>query len=114
MDRRELLGVLGTTTAGLLAVTGRAAGAQSQEHHHSEGHEDCLKACQQCAALVQRDLRPLLRAVGPWQERARQGIAPGRRLCQVLRPVSGHGGQQQPAHGAFLRRMRRGVQGVRG
>ena len=49
MDRRELLGVLGTTTAGLLAATGRAAGAQGHAHHHSEGHEDCLKACQQCA-----------------------------------------------------------------
>jgi hypothetical protein len=48
MDRRELLGVLGTTAAGLLAVTGRAAGA-NQGHHHTEGHEECLKACQECA-----------------------------------------------------------------
>jgi hypothetical protein len=48
MDRRELLGVLGTTAAGVLAVTGRAAGA-NQGHHPSEGHAECLKACQNCA-----------------------------------------------------------------
>jgi hypothetical protein len=48
MDRREFLGVLGTT-AGLLALTGRGAVASGERPHHSEGHEDCLKACQQCA-----------------------------------------------------------------
>jgi hypothetical protein len=49
MDRRELLGVLGTTAAGLLAVTGRPAGADQGERHHSEGHDDCIKACQECS-----------------------------------------------------------------
>jgi hypothetical protein len=49
MDRRELLGVVGTTTAGLLAVSGRAVAANRQAPHHSEGHEDCLKACLGCA-----------------------------------------------------------------
>ncbi len=49
MDRRGLLGVLGTTAAGLLAVTGRAAGADQKERHHSEGHDDCIKACQECS-----------------------------------------------------------------
>ena len=49
MDRRELLGVLGTTAAGLVAVTGRAAGAVRQGLHHSEIHEACIKACQECS-----------------------------------------------------------------
>ena len=50
MDRRKLLGVLGTTAAGLVDVTGRAAGAERQGgHHHSEVHEDCIKACQACS-----------------------------------------------------------------
>ena len=49
MDRRELLGVLGTTAAGLVAVTGRAAGAVHQGLHHNETHEACIKACQECS-----------------------------------------------------------------
>ncbi len=49
MDRRKLLGVLGTTAAGLVAMTGRAAAAGRQELHHSAGHDDCIKACQGCA-----------------------------------------------------------------
>jgi len=44
-----LLGALGTTAAGLLAVTGRAAAADRQAHHHGEAHEDCIRACQQCS-----------------------------------------------------------------
>jgi hypothetical protein len=48
MDRRELLGVLGATAAGLAAVTGGRAGA-AQGGHHDKVHEDCLKACQDCA-----------------------------------------------------------------
>jgi len=49
MDRRELLGVLGTTAAGLVAVAGRAAGAERQGPHHSGAHADCIKACQECS-----------------------------------------------------------------
>jgi hypothetical protein len=48
MVRRDLLGVFGTTAAGLLAMTGRAAGAQRQGHH-TAAHEGCVKACQDCA-----------------------------------------------------------------
>jgi hypothetical protein len=49
MDRRELLAMLGTSAGGLFAVTRSAAGADNQGHHHSEAHEDCIKACQGCA-----------------------------------------------------------------
>ena len=50
MDRRELLGVLGTTAAGLVVVTGGLLGAERQGgHHHSEAHEDCIRACQACS-----------------------------------------------------------------
>ena len=53
MDRRELLGVLGTTAAGLAALTGGAAVAQDEKkaHAHAEGdiHEKCAEACLDCA-----------------------------------------------------------------
>ncbi len=51
MDRRELLGVLGATAAGLAAVTGRSALAQEgKAHAHAEGdiHEKCAEACTDC------------------------------------------------------------------
>jgi hypothetical protein len=48
MDRRDLLCVLGTTAAGLVAATGRAVGAVDQAHVHSGAHGDCQKACQDC------------------------------------------------------------------
>jgi hypothetical protein len=49
MDRRELLGVLGTTAAGLVAVTGRAARADQKVLQQSGAHNDCIKACQECS-----------------------------------------------------------------
>ncbi len=45
MQRRELLGVLGATAAGLVAMTGGEAHAA----HLDKAHEDCLKACSDCA-----------------------------------------------------------------
>jgi hypothetical protein len=45
MHRRELLGVLGATAAGLVAVTGGEAHAAPPD----KVHEDCLKACSECA-----------------------------------------------------------------
>ena len=47
MQRRELLGVLGVTAAGLVAATGGQAHAA--QGHHDKAHEDCLKACSDCA-----------------------------------------------------------------
>jgi hypothetical protein len=49
MVRRDLLGVLGTSAAALLAATGRAVGALEQGQHRSGAHADCQKACQDCA-----------------------------------------------------------------
>lgn len=47
MDRRELLGILGTTAAGLAAVTGGRASAQEQRAH-GDAHESCADACAEC------------------------------------------------------------------
>jgi len=47
MIRRELLGALGITAAGLAGAIGRVARAD-QEDHHDEVHESCLKNCQAC------------------------------------------------------------------
>ncbi len=49
MDRRELFGALGTTAAGLLAVTGRAVGADQEGQRHREAQEDCIRTCQDCS-----------------------------------------------------------------
>lgn len=51
MDRREMLGALGASAAGLVAVTGGTARAQ-QERGRQEGgdiHERCAEACFDCA-----------------------------------------------------------------
>src|SRR4051794_41872762 len=50
MDRRELLGVLGATAAGLAAVTGEALAQEGKAHSHAEGdiHEKCAEACTDC------------------------------------------------------------------
>lgn len=50
MDRRELLGILGATAAGLATVTGGSALAQ-EGHSHKEGdiHGKCAEACSDCA-----------------------------------------------------------------
>ena len=50
MDRRELLGVLGATAAGLAAVTGGSALAQdARAHKEGDSHEKCADACSDCA-----------------------------------------------------------------
>ena len=54
MKRRELLGALGASAAGLAAMT-TSAHAQDQDHlkdepnHHDKVHEACLEACSDCA-----------------------------------------------------------------
>ncbi len=44
MQRRELLGVLGATAAGIVAVTG----GEAKAGHPDKAHEDCLRACSDC------------------------------------------------------------------
>ena len=51
MDRRELLGVLGASAVGLASVAGREARAQEGGHTHDKVHEECLKACSDCAKM---------------------------------------------------------------
>jgi hypothetical protein len=48
MDRREMLGMIGAGSAGLLAFAGEASAAQSA-HRMDKGHEECFKACADCA-----------------------------------------------------------------
>jgi hypothetical protein len=47
MDRRELLGILGATTAGLAAVIGGTARAD-EEGHKDDPHHKCADACAHC------------------------------------------------------------------
>ncbi len=51
MDRRELLGVLGASAVGLASIAGREARADEGGHSHDKTHEDCLKACADCAKM---------------------------------------------------------------
>jgi len=56
MKRRELLGALGAGAAGLAALS-TVSTAQAQQHagepahRHDKTHEDCLKACSDCARM---------------------------------------------------------------
>ncbi len=47
MDRRELLGVLGATTAGLATVAG-ASSARAAQGGKDKIHEECAEACFDC------------------------------------------------------------------
>jgi hypothetical protein len=47
MIRRDLLGAVSITAAGLVGAFGRTAQADNQDHH-DEVHENCLKNCQAC------------------------------------------------------------------
>jgi hypothetical protein len=54
MKRREMLGALGVGAAGLTALSAGSSPAQQPRgeehpHHHDKVHEDCLKACSDCA-----------------------------------------------------------------
>jgi hypothetical protein len=52
MKRREMLEVFGVGAAGLAALSASPALAQREDehaHHHDRVHEDCLKACSDCA-----------------------------------------------------------------
>jgi hypothetical protein len=52
MKRREMLGALGVGAAGLAALSAGEARAQHEHEHahqHDKVHEDCLKACSDCA-----------------------------------------------------------------
>jgi hypothetical protein len=56
MERRQLLGLLGAGTAGLIAMTGSEAFAQREApaqhpHHHDPVHGECQKACLRCAEV---------------------------------------------------------------
>ena len=51
MDRRELLGVLGASAVGLASVASREARAAQEGHEHDKTHEECLKACSDCAKV---------------------------------------------------------------
>jgi hypothetical protein len=48
MIRRELLGAMSITAAGLASAIGRVARAADNQDRHNELHESCLKNCQVC------------------------------------------------------------------
>lgn len=47
MDRREMLGIMGAGSAGLLAAAGTAAAAPGGRR--DKAHQECLDACTDCA-----------------------------------------------------------------
>ena len=82
MDRRELLGVLGTTAAGLATVAGGQALAQVRkepEHKHDQGdiHERCAEACVDCEKECNQGFHHCYRQV----QAGKQGHARAMHLC---------------------------------
>jgi len=52
MKRREMLGVVGVGVAGLAATSASAQEpAAEPAHRHDKLHEECLKACSDCARM---------------------------------------------------------------
>lgn len=53
MKRRDLLGAIGAGAAGMAAMSAVNASAQEQgaAHRRDKVHEDCLKACSDCAKM---------------------------------------------------------------
>jgi hypothetical protein len=49
MNRREILGVVGAGFAGV--ALGATESRAEHPHHHDKKHGDCLKACEECAAI---------------------------------------------------------------
>lgn len=55
MNRRELIGALGVTAAGVVLPLGRAAqAADEKQDQHEKMHLDCLKACQDCEEICRK------------------------------------------------------------
>ena len=75
MDRRELLGVLGATAAGLAAVTG--AKAQDEVGRHGHIHERCAEACVDCEKHCNRGFHHCYRQV----QAGKQEHAKAMHLC---------------------------------
>jgi hypothetical protein len=65
MDRREMLGVLGLGAAGLGAFTATSAQAQEDpgRHHHDKAHDECMKACEECAEICAANFNHCLKLV---------------------------------------------------
>jgi hypothetical protein len=69
MDRRELLGTFGAAAAGVVALgafEARADDEKGKEHHHhhmDKVHEDCLKACAECAKVCNMTAHHCLDAI---------------------------------------------------
>lgn len=76
MDRRELLGVLGATAAGLAAVSGGTASAQ-EKHAGGDIHERCAEACSDCEKECNRGFHHCYKQV----QAGKQGYAKAMHLC---------------------------------
>ena len=107
MQRRELLGVLGATAAGLVAMTGGEAHAA----HLDKAHEDCLKACSDCAKTCDETFHHCYMQVAEGKRDHAKPLHLVSDCAGVLRPLGLHDRQAQPPDGLLVRRLRRSVQG---
>lgn len=95
MERRELLGVLGATAAGLAAVTGGQALAQDRkkadDHKHGEGdiHEKCAEACVDCEKECNQGFHHCFKQV----QAGKAGHAKAMHLCVDCGDICGTAGK---------------------
>jgi hypothetical protein len=84
MDRRELLGILGATTAGLAAVIGGTARAD-EEGHKDDPHHKCADACAHCMHACEEGFHHCYRQVTS----GKAGHAKAMHLCVDCAEICG-------------------------
>ncbi len=94
MDRRELLGVLGATAAGLAAATGGSAfgqDAKAHDHAHGEGdiHARCADACTECEKMCNQAFHHCFKQV----QAGKLGHAKAMHMCVDCGDVCGTAGK---------------------
>ncbi len=121
MDRRELLGVLGAGTAGLIACGGVSAAvtgnAQQQHDEHIKTIDECAKVCNQASHHCLEEMSK----GGSHNElhaKSHAATIDCQEFCRVTAALmarsSSHGEVRSPRLRGSLPRVRHGVRGTPG
>ena len=93
---------------------GAGRGADRQGHHHSEAHEDCIRACQECSRSCNETFRHCYEQLAEGKKdhaTALHLVADCAKFCNLSSDLVANG---SPLMVYSCAAVRRGVQGVRG